>query len=771
MQDVKNRASREQLAILRHLNKEAVRYIAFGDFALSGIDNARTIGNVQLWIEPSPDNIERCNKAIKNMYGARSVTQLPQSIISNPEAKRALTLGSGEVRVAVYPAITGFHPADFKDVYQRGEKSRAYLPGLMGKLDGSVGYRQLNINDLFHNIQESKSVHKAWNLETIERFAAKNDLTLKKPNGSEITERDKVAISSQTQRKGGRMTRDMNQIKQDLDLEIVLEHYGYRLDKKKSRPNDAWRLYETGIKGDKQRLAVAAVKDYGAKFFVDLNDPQFKGDIFKFMERMEHGNYRQIFQTIDSIMMQDGFAEKKRMVEPMIEVPASYFLKDTLLREQDLYSKYRIAPLTDTEYLEGRTISKEVLFSKEFEGRIKNVTFDTGVIRHVNTAFPMYARDGNIASMDIRNLAYKAFPEGERGEALWHSNRFFEAREAIKVENGQGIPAGTIGTVYRQDVQNAVFLFGELGEGKRVVLPVEQAKTGFYEIPVQRIVISESAIDAISLKQLNPEQADERRLYVATGGQPGGKQVTFLQEILNRNPQAQLVIAQDGDNAGLRFAVNYLALDHPSENPEMKIKPYLTYSSPAKHPAPKNDETTGNEESVGTNRLNLELRYPLALGARKAQEMNEGFIKDLVEDMNLFVKRYSTDLNEKEKKINEFQRETMLDEDMKYMITRTVIHFPNDTKLLTKALNHISDEIEKRQGQKLFQIVRPTRQQKDMNDVLRERNGQALPASHNLKLNEPPVIKPYREIQKTKQEEMKNADSQGFAQGKNKIGF
>ncbi|MEZ4905778.1 MAG: hypothetical protein R2822_30435 [Spirosomataceae bacterium] len=49
----------------------------------------------------------------------------------------------------------------------------------------------------------------------------------------------------------------------------------------------------------------------------------------------------------------------------------------------------------------------------------------------------------------------------------------------------------------------------------------------------------------ISLKRLDPEQADERRFYVATGGQPGGKQVAFLQEILSEIPQAQLVIAQD----------------------------------------------------------------------------------------------------------------------------------------------------------------------------------------------------------------------------------
>lgn len=562
------------------------------------------------------------------------------------------------------------------------------------------------------------------------------------------------------------MTRDMNQIKQDLDLEIVLQHYGYRVDNKKSRPNDAWRLYKTGIKGDKQRLAVAAVKDYGAKFFVDLNDPLFKGDIFKFMERMEHGNYRNIFQTIDSIMQQEGFTEKKRSIGPMIEVPANLFLKDTLLREQDLYSKYQIFPLTVTEYLEGRSISKEVLFSKEFVGRIKNVAFDTGVIRYINTAFPMYAPDGCITSMDIRNIAYKAFPEGERGEALWHSNRFFAAKEAIMGENGQEIPQSTIGTIYRPDAKNIVFSYGELGEEKRVTVPIEHAKTGFDEIPVQRVVISESAIDAISLKQLNPEQTNERRFYVATCGQPGGKQVTFLQEILNRNPQAQLVIAQDGDNAGLRFALNYLALAHPSENPEMKIKPYLTYSLPTNQQIKKKETNSENHESLGINRLHLELRYPLALGARKAQELNEGFIKDLVEDMNLFVKRYSTDLNEQEKKINEFQRETMLDENMTFMISRTVIHFPNDTKLLTKVVKLISDEIEKRQGQKLFKIVCPTLQQKDFNDVLRERNGQALPPSHNLILDEPPVIRPYQEIQK-----INIMESQGFVDRKNKIDF
>lgn len=582
------------------------------------------------------------------------------------------------------------------------------------------------------------------------------------------------------------MKRDLEQIKRALDLEVVLQHYGYRFVKSKS--SNVSRIYRKG----EQRLSVIVDAGFAAKFFVDLNDPQFKGDIFKFMERMEHGNYRHIFETIELMMAQSGtlpdvFAKKKDLPEQSMVEPVSKRrtsdrrTEDTRLREQDLYRKFQITPLTDTEYIESRNISKEVLFSKEFEGRLKNVTFDNGVIQYANTVFPMYARDGNILSMDIRNTAYKAFPEGERGEALWRSNQFFETKKALKTENGLEIPVGTLGTIYRRDTENFVFMYGEVGKEMRLMVPIEQAETGLNEVPVHRIIISESPIDAISLKQLNPEQANERRLYVATCGQPGGKQLAFLQEILNQNPQAQFVIAQDGDNAGQRFAVNYLALDHPSEDPEMKIKPYLTFLSTVDRQPKKIKESTQIQESTGMNRLKLELRYPLAPGARKAQELNEGFIRDLVEEMNLFASRIPKNCNNESLKNKEQQiehhlqnipiPETMLDENMQYLITRTEIHFLNDAELSTKVLKRISDEIENRQGQKLFQIVCLTPQQKDLNNVLKEFKGQALPSSHALSLPELPVIKSYQDIQKDKKEDKKSIEYHGFMIKNNKIDF
>ncbi|AXE21870.1 hypothetical protein DR864_28825 (plasmid) [Runella rosea] len=575
--------------------------------------------------------------------------------------------------------------------------------------------------------------------------------------------------------------RDLEQIKRILDLEVVLQHYGYRFVKSKS--STVSRIYRKG----EQRLSVIVDGGFAAKFFADLNDPQFKGDIFKFMERMEHGNYRQIFEKIELMMAQSGtlpdvFAKKIDLPEQSVVEPVSDRRREDIrLREQDLYRKFQITPLTDTEYLESRYISKDVLFSKEFEGRLKNVTFDNGVIQYANTAFPMYARNGNIQSMDIRNMAYKAFPKGERGEALWRSNQFFEAKRALKAENGLEIPVGTLGTLYRRDTENFVFMYGEVGKEMRLIVPYEQAKTGLNEVPVHRIIISESPIDAISLKQLNPEKANERRLYVATCGQPSGKQLAFLQEILNQNPQAQFVIAQDGDNAGLRFAVNYLVLDHPSEDPEMKIKPYLMFSSTVEQQPKKIKESTQTQESTGMNRLKLELRYPLAAGARKAQELNEGFIRALAEEMNLFASRIPKNCNDKSQKNKEQQiehhlqnipiTETMLDENMQYLITRTEIHFLNNAELTTKVLKRISDEIENRQGQKLFQFVCLTPQQKDLNNVLKELNGQALPSSHPLTLPELPVIKSYQDIQKDKKAGKENVEHQWFMSNNNKIIF
>ncbi|RDB02735.1 toprim domain-containing protein [Runella aurantiaca] len=562
------------------------------------------------------------------------------------------------------------------------------------------------------------------------------------------------------------MHRDLDQLRKEVDLELVLLHYGYQLNTKKSNKRNIWRLYEIVQNKDKHRL-VLTINQQGLKFFIDLNDPKFSGDIFKFMERMEQGNYHNIFRILDLIKSKIEFNQNKKSFEPASRQLYS-LLDDNSQREKKLYAKYSILSLENTDYLEGRGIAKKVLFAKEFNGCIKNITLFYNKIKHINTAFLMFASDGKMVSIDIRNTNFKAFPEGERGEALWISNPFFMVNSPVIIGEKEEIQQGIIGTIGRSVTENRVFSFGKLGEEKQVYLLNNEVKNKFQELTFHRILISESAIDALSLKQLSPEQPDERRLYVATCGQPSNKQIKFLQEIINKNPQAQLVMAQDNDPAGLRFAINYLALMHPYENPEMKITPSVTFVSAI-------SESKGNVFdkhifTIGINRLSLEIRYPLSLGVRKAQEENEGFVQTL----SLLVSEHGINpihglSYEDEENPSKIGIESIFDENLKHMITRATIAVPNLTNVLTLILELITTEIEKRQGQRLFHILCPTPPAKDFNDVLQLQKGEELPLAHPLKLPESPVIRPYYQIQTINSKQ--HLDIQGFGQVKNIIDF
>lgn len=506
------------------------------------------------------------------------------------------------------------------------------------------------------------------------------------------------------------MKRDLAFIKQAVDLERILQHYGYEFVQAKSSAKS--RMYRKG----EQRLSVIMNSSFAAKYFTDLNDPYFKGDIFKFLERMEQGNYRRIFEIIDEMLEQPKISEPKDTVpqnSTVRTIERSDAEINPLLRQKELYRTYQLTPFTNTVYAEARAIDLKVLFSKEFVGRVQNVRAVADGSPYTNTGFPMYDLAGNMLSIDMRNAGYKAFPEGERGGAVWHSNFFFSSVKISKAENGTGVPPGTIGTAFRRDTSSYVFTHGELGNEKCIVVSEQQLKSEFYEVPVHRIVVSESAIDAISLKQLSPEWQGERRLYVATCGQPGTKQMVLIQHLLNQHPQAQLVIAQDGDTSGLRFAINYLSLRHPSEDPEKKILPHLTYGVIG--------DRQSEQLNVGINKLNLELRYPLASGARKARAVNEEFIAEMREKIHGFDNR-------------SVPIETRLDEDMKYMITRFSFHFSNDLTLMTWILHRLIEEIERRQCQKLFHCVCPAPHQKDLNNVLKARNGMVLPLQDLLYL-------------------------------------
>lgn len=791
---IPNRASREQLLLLRYLNKAKVAYLAFGNVALNAYQPSTLIQDIQVWVKPTPDNLGKFNQAMSAAYGPDTKLKLPESLPHNPPAQRLLRLGDGQVKLNIYPAIAGFRAGEFDTLYAQSDLQKTTVQDITGKrLDGSVGYRQLGFADLCKNVSQSTAFHKNFHLDMLAEWATKNNVAVPKQTQSTGSYND-------TTRVNGKRSRDLDSIKEALDLEVVLQHYGFQQDTKKSSPNAVWRIYERGEKGSKERVAVAALQGYSSKVLVDMNDltgqNYGKGtiarqksarvvDVNDFIASQEHGYGKAFFQKIDQLLGDPDYALKKQAVPERIALPAGYALRDTVVREMDLYNRYDMRPLENRAYLEGRALSKDVLNSIDVEGRVKTSRYthtETGR-EFTNTAFPLYAQDGRITSLDLRNkgadgVNYKKFPTGERGEALWHTNRHYALQQPLKLSNNVTVPKGTIGSIYREDDNlHAIFKYGT-EPADRLRLPLDRAvgdttsltmkslvEGGVLTLkPLQRIVLSESAIDALSFKQLNPEPMGELRQYVATAGQPGGKQIEFIQAMLTNNPTAQLVIAQDGDNSGQRFAINYLALQHPYMNADTRIVPTISYIAPVHREkiqsaggASGEEPTPGNKETVGKNRLLLEVVQPLGQSAKPGQLANEAFLNTLTKDLELFVKKGP----DQDSPIKQ-NRVTTVNEEKKQVVTSAEIYFPNDGKLLSKVLHHLERGITERQGQALVKVVRPTPVQKDFNEVLQQTKGKPLTESSNLKLEPAPSLLPAEQLQQRKQQEQQQAMQRQF---------
>lgn len=817
-----NYAHFEQLNLLQHLNENQVRYLVFGDFAINTFEKGRPNTHIKIWIDSSLKNIDRLNAALKTANPNRLYTKLPSTIPNRNESKRILSVGGTNFKLELYPSIAGFVADDFSKVYQNRIHGKA-MPWIAHSTNQPFTFTQLNINDLYSSILQSTSSRKLWDATALEKVAERYKLDLR--SNYQLQTGLPVTQSFTKQYPSGK--RDFDWMRKELDIEVVLQHYGYRLDSSKTSRNGVWRIYKTGIKGDKQRLAVCNIAGkYRYKGFCDLNDlgkpykddqgnwkrsEGFKGDAVQFIHRMENGSWKNAFSVIDQILGDNQYQQKVAQLPPLREVSESYFLKDTALREADLMETYSPTLLKDNRYLTNRAIDIPTITHPSFVGKILNIglkqtayelnetTFfkntkgediplNTGTLLYTkeqpqsqenrfffsrlngqthsftlsqalvnnylnrlpsknlifqNTAFPLFALDGNLASLDIRNAKFKQFPAVERREALWLSNSHFRLKESY-----QNIPADTSGTLYRNLTNNEIQFcyFNPNNLPNHISIKPNKVPELFEPVQANRLVLCESPVDALSFAQLNPEMPDERRLYIATCGTPAKYQMEHIQHLLNRNPSAEVVIAQDGDNAGIRFAINYLGLKHPKGNNRLSLTPYIAYSAPpisiqsAQQLIGASENLKGlteNEEAnfrdnfmKGQNHLKLEITNFLdGQSPNTLKQQNETYISDLTNRLNKFVTKEGNEFKARASELSHFQTP-----DNEKIFTQAVISFPNDANMLIRALNMLSETINQKQTYPLFIICRPSRTQKDFNEVLQQRKGEKLPESSLLKL-------------------------------------
>lgn len=187
--------------------------------------------------------------------------------------------------------------------------------------------------------------------------------------------------------------------------------------------------------------------------------------------------------------------------------------------------------LIDSRYLISRFIRKDVFEAKEFAGTILNIN-NKGFN---NMAFPFFNIDETIIGIEQKNYAFDYFVEGSQlTNSIWHSN----------------IPS-----------------------------------------VLEKVVIAESAIDALSYCQLKPSN---NTIYISIGGSLSYDQIKVIKALKDKSTISEnfhFVSAVDNDKAGIMYnnklkdwlAPNQLKIDLPIskdynkdlENSLKEKKPYL----------------------------------------------------------------------------------------------------------------------------------------------------------------------------------------------------
>ncbi|GAB3243990.1 hypothetical protein GCM10027346_41200 [Hymenobacter seoulensis] len=304
---------------------------------------------------------------------------------------------------------------------------------------------------------------------------------------------------------------ELDRFKRDIDLVDYAQRQGYTI-KKESRRGDWHHL----VKDDEH--VIVTRKAGGHQVYLNPGDARDAGSIIDFAKtrggRGGHGlNLGQVRQQLREYL--DGAPAPARQYATQYATPPHPARLSSLpvgdpehaARQAEEERRTRLISevlgvkkeLTDRGYLYSRGITDSTIDSPAFQGRI----FTAQQNEHRNTAFPLYNEHG-LASVEQKNEHYKSLlPLPKNG--IWVSH------------------------------------------------PTEGKDT-----PVERVVVSESAIDSLSHFQLKHGQDPRNTLYIATSGTPTEAQVALIQRVIDKQQPREVVLANDRDAGGRQFNINYL---------------------------------------------------------------------------------------------------------------------------------------------------------------------------------------------------------------------
>lgn len=276
---------------------------------------------------------------------------------------------------------------------------------------------------------------------------------------------------------------DFEQFKQQIDLVEYAKDQGYIKDLQRSGGNSV-SLYKAES-GGKDRIVVYPQRGGGGDIYFNPNDGADKGTVVQFQHRRGTGEWKDTIQTLQKYMGQVDNRVERTVTQPVSPAPN----QSAPTREQAVVRSFDLKPLSDTNYLKSRGLSEETVKEPEFENAVFNRTYldrNRGK-QFVNTVFPIKNEQGTVAII-VRNDNIKIV-DGSRGDGVWISN-------------------------------------------PKVIEPGGR---------VDRLVIAESPIDAMSFHQMKPPAEGEKRLYLGTAGNLSSGAPDTVQKLVDKYQPRQIL--------------------------------------------------------------------------------------------------------------------------------------------------------------------------------------------------------------------------------------
>ena len=355
---------------------------------------------------------------------------------------------------------------------------------------------------------------------------------------------------------------DFEQFKQQIDLVEYAKDQGYIKDLQRSGGNSV-SLYKADS-GGKDRIVVYPRQGAGADIYFNPNDGADKGTVVQFQHRRGTGEWK---DTIEKLQQYLGQVDT-RVERTVGQTVTTATNQPAPTREQAVVRSFDLKPLSDTNYLKSRGLSDETVKAPEFENAVFNRNyFDRNRGKQfVNTVFPIKNEQGTVAII-VRNENVKIV-DGSRGDGVWISN-------------------------------------------PKVIEPGGR---------VDRMVIAESPIDAMSFHQMKPPAEGEKRLYLGTAGNLSSGAPDTVQKLIDKYQPRQIVMANDNDNAGIRNNINLVGrMRYPGIQESNNIQAHLNLPSPSQ--ARLTVSVSHSDQAIGKQRVQeLTERFSMVLNKNSPKD-------------------------------------------------------------------------------------------------------------------------------------------------------